>query len=141
MVLSGGSGSVAVNNAAAESHKLFPLEQIEDTVSKLEADANGLIAPLDMIISKLEDIIGVGDEISKVCKCYIRFDVRTDVSEIHRYAHSAWKILTVVYRVIFFGRCGRSLVQGLWSGCAQTERDRRQAPQACEDHDGRLFFR
>ncbi|KAJ7675568.1 WD40-repeat-containing domain protein [Mycena rosella] len=84
VVLSSGSAAAVVRNAAAESRKIVPLAQTVETVSKIETDDNGLIASLAAIIGKLDGIIKIGDELSK----------------IHPYAYGAWKILKVVQTVV-----------------------------------------
>ncbi|KAJ7078254.1 hypothetical protein C8R44DRAFT_754923 [Mycena epipterygia] len=70
----------ALGNSAAVSGVIG----VADTIAKVQSKAGDIESSLGIVISKLEIIIQVGDELAK----------------IHPYATVAWKVLTFVYEAV-----------------------------------------
>jgi hypothetical protein len=102
VTLSKSSVGEAIQQATEDSKKIFEphLDHLTNTIAQLSDDIDGALSvPLAMVIAKLDTVIKIGDDISKVYKYYHFREPFADTLQVHPYAHVAWKLLTLVYHV------------------------------------------
>jgi hypothetical protein len=94
-----------VEHARMAAQKLSPPPIVNavdgDTIlAGIVSNQMGLVTSLGSLLGKVEILVKIGDEVAKVCLCYVHVDCTVlKYSQIHPYVNFAWQVLSTGFKV------------------------------------------
>jgi hypothetical protein len=97
------SDNVEHAQTAAQKLSSPPIVNVADGVTNLPSTASNqmtLETSLGSLLGKVEILVKIGDEVTKVCLSYVRaYRIFLKQSQIHPYVNFAWQVLSLGFKV------------------------------------------